>query len=88
MLVVNHAHCDYLVPARYDDLLEIHTRVSELTRAKIHFQYEVHRGEDGELLARGETRHAYLSPEGKLRRMSREWFEQLGGMREAEGAVR
>ena len=41
LLPVTHASCDYVTPARYDELLEITTRVEKLTRAQIHFAYEV-----------------------------------------------
>ena len=83
LLAVVHASCDYLLPAQYDDLLTISTKVATLTRAKIHFAYEVRRSE--ELLARGVTHHVFLSPEGRLRRMSKQWFEKLERMAEMDG---
>lgn len=46
----------YLRPARFDDVLEIHARVSELKGARFRFAYDVTRG--GELLADGWTSHA------------------------------
>lgn len=78
MLPVVHAACDYLSPARYDDLLEIRTQVVTLTRAKIHFAYEIHRAETEGALARGRTHHVYLSPDGSIRRLSPEWLTRLG----------
>lgn len=80
MLPVTHAACDYLASAKYDDLLEIPTRVATLTRAKIHFGYEIRRKADGLLIARGATHHVFLSPEGKLRRLSHAWMEKLEAM--------
>ena len=77
LLPVVHAACDYLSPAKYDDLLEIRTRVMTLTRAKIHFAYEVRRLDPDALLARGRTHHVYLSPEGSIRRLSPEWLTRL-----------
>ena len=77
LLPVIHASCDYHLAARYDDLLEIATRIQKVSRAKIQFAYEIRRRGEDDLLAEGTTRHAYLSPEGKLRRMSRDWFEIL-----------
>ena len=77
LLVVSHVRCDYLGPAHYDDILEVTTRILVLSRAKIHFGYEVRRRGEPAVLARGETHHVFLSPEGKLRRMSPERFAQL-----------
>jgi acyl-CoA thioester hydrolase len=52
----------YFRPARYDDLVEV--RVSaELTGASIRFNYRLLRQEDGELLAKGFTRHACVDCE-------------------------
>lgn len=77
LLPVTHASCDYLLSAYYDDLLEVRTRVETLTRAKIHFGYEIHRRDEGELLARGVTHHVFMSPKGRLKRLSHSWLEQL-----------
>lgn len=78
MLPVRSVQCDYIIAARYDDLLEIDTHVTKLTRARIHFGYEIRRNADAEVLARGETQHVFLSPEGKLRRVDPKWLERLG----------
>lgn len=77
MLPCTHASCDYIAPARFNDLLEIDTRISALTKAKVHFRYEIRRGGTGELLARGVTHHVYLSPEGRLRRLTPEWWTRM-----------
>lgn len=77
LLPVIHASCDYLTSARYDDLLEIHTWIDRLTRARLNFRYEILRTGDGALVARGLTHHIYLSPEGKPRRIRSPWFERL-----------
>ncbi|RMG15466.1 MAG: acyl-CoA thioesterase [Planctomycetota bacterium] len=47
----------YLRPARYDDVVEVRTR-AEASRAAIRFDYRLVRTADGELLAKGFTRHA------------------------------
>lgn len=64
-IVVAEAHCRYLRPARYDDLLRIRTRVSEARRRSIRFAYEILRDESGELLATGETIHVICNHEGR-----------------------
>jgi acyl-CoA thioester hydrolase len=57
---VTRADCRYLVPARFDDLLEIHTRTANIGRASMRFEYEIHRQSDSALLAHGFTEHALL----------------------------
>ena len=71
-LPVREARCRYRTPARYDDLLEVRTVISELGRASIIFSYEVLRGE-GTLVATGHTEHACVGPDGKPFRLP-EWF--------------
>ncbi len=53
----------YLKPAVYDDTLTIVTTLPEKPVLRIHLRYEVWRGE--ELLATGETTHAFIDREGK-----------------------
>ncbi len=77
MLAATHSSCDYLQPARFDDLLEISARVVTMTRARIHFGYEIRRKGEDRLIARGSTHHAYLSPEGRPRRLGPDWWEKL-----------
>lgn len=64
-IVVAEAHCRYLRPARYDDVLRIRTRVSEARRRSIRFAYEILNDESGELLATGETVHVVCNREGR-----------------------
>ena len=52
------------VPARFDDLLIIHTWCDEIKGPKIRLDYEMFRGE--ELLATGHTIHACVSAQGKV----------------------
>jgi len=64
-LPVLEAHCRYASGARYDDLLAIETGVAELTKASVTFGYRVVRASDGEVLARGSTRHCFLGRDGR-----------------------
>ena len=56
-LPVASVFCEYRSPARYDDLLEVCTWVGKFKSATIIMAYEIYRKNDGELLARGETKH-------------------------------
>ena len=68
ILPVLEAHVKYLKSAVYDDELEIHTFVGELSRVRMEFTYEVVRREGAsgprELLATGSTVHACLARDG------------------------
>jgi acyl-CoA thioester hydrolase len=57
---VTRADCRYRQPARFDDLLAIHTRGAALGRVSFRFEYEIRREPDGLLLAEGYTEHALL----------------------------
>jgi acyl-CoA thioester hydrolase len=71
-LPVVEAHCRYLKPARYDDLITVETGVLELHRASVRFAYRLVREEGGELLALGHTEHCFLGRDGKPGRPSEE----------------
>jgi len=59
LLPVLEAHCEYLSPARYDEMLEIETMYEMKHSPIIMLQYEVRR--TSETLARGWTRHSFVA---------------------------
>ncbi|MGI6357732.1 MAG: acyl-CoA thioesterase [Bacillota bacterium] len=61
LLPVVEASCRYLAPARYDDLLQIRVELLALGAATLCFRYQVLRADDGQLLASGQTRQAFVS---------------------------
>ena len=64
-IVVAEAHCRYLKPARYDDVLRTRTRVAESRSRTILFAYEILNDATGELLATGETTHVVCDRHGR-----------------------
>jgi acyl-CoA thioester hydrolase len=64
-IVVAESSCRYRRPAKFDDLLRIRTRVSELQRRTIRFQYEIMRDATNELIATGETLHVICDRLGR-----------------------
>jgi len=66
-IIVAEARCRYHAPARYDDEIEVFTRLASLRRRVITFDYEVRRALDGELLAEGETVHVITDMSGRPR---------------------
>jgi acyl-CoA thioester hydrolase len=55
--LVLESHCRYVVPARFDDLLLVHTRCVDVRGARFRYEYVILR-EDGTLMADGYTSHA------------------------------
>jgi acyl-CoA thioester hydrolase len=55
--LVLESHCRYVVPARFDDVLNVHTRCVDLRGARFRYEYAIVR-DDGTLMADGYTSHA------------------------------
>ena len=55
--LVLESHLRYLVPARFDDVVHVHTRCRDIRGARFRYEYAIVR-DDGELLAEGWTSHA------------------------------
>jgi len=64
-LPVIEAFCRYLTPARYDDELEVHTRATLLSPARVRFDYQIRVSASGATAATGYTVHASLDASGK-----------------------
>jgi acyl-CoA thioester hydrolase len=65
--VVVKAECRYHKPARYDDVLKIHARVTRITGVKIEHEYTVWR--DEERLATGIVTLALVDRDGTIQRV-------------------
>ncbi|MEM5787275.1 MAG: thioesterase family protein [Syntrophobacteraceae bacterium] len=65
-LPVVEAHCSYLKPAFYDDLLTVRTAFSFTGRARLRFDYEILRSD--ELLTTGYTLHVCMNSERKAQK--------------------
>ena len=55
--LVLESHLRYLVPAKFDDVLHVHTRCRDIRGARFRYEYAIER-DGGELLADGWTAHA------------------------------
>lgn len=69
-MVIVEISCRYRRPARYDDLLRLHTKLKRVTAAKIEHEYQLFRGD--ELLAEAKSVLACVDREGRLQRVP-EW---------------
>jgi len=64
-LPVAEVEAQYRAPARYEDLVVVNARVTELKRASLRFGYELRREADGVLLCTGSTVHACITRQGR-----------------------
>src|SRR3954447_917028 len=55
--LVLESHCRHATPARFDDLLRVHTRCVGMRGARFRYEYTIVR-DDGEVVADGYTEHA------------------------------
>ncbi len=67
----------YLLPARYDESLQVRTRLTRVGAARVRFEYELVREADGRLLATGFTEHGAVGHNGRPTRMPRALRERL-----------
>lgn len=80
---VVEAGAGYRAPARYDDLLEIRTRVGAARGARVRFEYEVRRAGTGELVSDGFTVHAAIGRDGRPMRIPADVRARLSGTEDA-----
>jgi len=64
-LAVAEAHCRYLKPVRYDDVLIVRTRIDTFRRRTVGFQYEIINKASGILVANGRTLHVLVDGNGR-----------------------
>ena len=76
-LIVVDSYCKYHWPARYDQVLQIDTRLAELRRSKCRFDYSILCEDGSKLLASGHTTHAIVGKDGRPRRFNKEFSAQL-----------
>ncbi|MEP5613500.1 MAG: thioesterase family protein [Cyclobacteriaceae bacterium] len=60
MMPVLELKCNYILPAKYDDLLTIKVTIPDHPKVRIKYLYEV-RNEEGTLLNQGETTLAFVN---------------------------
>lgn len=66
---VTEVYCNYLLPAKYDQLLFVETRIDYISRVVIKFFYNIWDEQKKHVLTSGYTIHACTNAEGKVRRI-------------------
>jgi len=57
---VVEAHCNYFLPARYDDVVVVETRIAEIKDKSVKFENKVFRKKGRKLLAHGYTVNVFV----------------------------
>jgi acyl-CoA thioester hydrolase len=83
LLVVAETGVRHLKPAQYDDLLTVRTRLSEIRKVRMRFDYEVLL--DAEPIASGFTVLACTDTRGRPRRLPEDFHHRVAPTAEATG---
>lgn len=68
-LPLTQVFCHYLMPARYDDIVEVETEIEYLKRASIKFTYIIWDEDRRNLITEGYSVHACIDTSGKIVRI-------------------
>lgn len=74
---VRHMDIDFLKPARIDDVLEVHTDISEVKGVRMFISQRVMRGD--EVLIKARVTAVAISANGKPRRLPKDLVAQMNG---------
>ncbi|MBN1622170.1 MAG: acyl-CoA thioesterase [Endomicrobiales bacterium] len=66
-LPVSESNCEYVSPARYDDIINVKTKVKKLGFASIEFDYEI--VSQDRIIVKGYTKHPFVDKNFKPIRM-------------------
>ena len=77
LFVVAEANIKYDSPARYNDVLDVATSISDHSSVTLTFHYEI-RNQNGVLCVSGDVKAASVDGKGKVKRIPKEIVEKLG----------
>jgi acyl-CoA thioester hydrolase len=60
---------EFGAPARYDDIVEVHTEIVSVTRLRLNFDYEFRSAASGAVLSKAKSRHVFMDASGRPRRI-------------------
>ena len=76
-LAVSSVNINYRAAARFDDEVEVETKLVEGKSRRFRYVYRLTRANDNTLLATAETTHTPVERSGRAIRLSREWLGKL-----------
>ncbi|MFV0388301.1 MAG: acyl-CoA thioesterase [Pyrinomonadaceae bacterium] len=77
MMVVAETNCRYVAPAKYDELITVRTRISDLRSRGLTFEYEIFREADDKRLAFGTTKHVITDSNKRVTRLPEKYVNLL-----------
>jgi len=77
---ITDVQCKYKSSAHFDDEFEVHTTMTDFSRAKMVFTYEVVRKKDGLLLAIGKSQNVFTNSTGKITRLNDYYFNKIDAL--------
>ncbi len=80
MMSVAELQVTFRAPARYDEMVDVRTRLVDLNRRKITFAYAISR--NGTRLVEGRTVHIVTGPDGRARTLPEELLHLVEGARD------
>jgi acyl-CoA thioester hydrolase len=78
LLTVVDVHCRYHAPAHYDDEIVAEARLKHSHPRMIVFTYEIRNAVTSQLLVTGETRHIFITREGRPVKVPSKYFDLFG----------
>ena len=84
LLAVAEANCRYHAPARYDEEVEVETRIEKASRRIVQFGYEIRNAATGAKLASGSTRHVFVDRDFRPVKLPEKYFDLFGIARRGE----
>jgi acyl-CoA thioester hydrolase len=75
--IVKNVEVNYHSSARYGEIIQVHTEVSEVTRASFTFHHRVMVKESGKIIAEGKNQMVCITKEGKPRKLPAEFLQRL-----------
>ncbi len=75
---LTEVNAKFLNPSDFDDVLEIKTTATELTKVKMAFDYEISRKSDGKILVTGHSQNVFTNADtGKISRLPDKYYSKL-----------
>ena len=75
--IIKRVEVDYISSARYGEIIQVQTEVSEVTRASFTFHHRVIVKDTDRLICEGANQMVCITAEGKLRRFPPGFLERL-----------
>lgn len=77
---ITDVQCKYKNSARFDDEYEVSAVLTEFSRAKLVFSYQVTRKTDGLIFVEGTSQNVFMNLDGKIARIPESYFSKINAL--------